>query len=165
MYRSIFGSDNAWSDELLYECAVESQIRAKPVLKGRWGTGKTAMLLLANRELTDLIRKKDGGDPRIWYLSEQALDVKMITSLKEHVGSSRQALIRALQDVWKAEIVRIACAILNRLHEHYGSPRGSHWQFVNKICRVEQSAHTIWKHIPQLFTVILGNTDREKALT
>src|SRR5689334_1302970 len=71
-FRVLFGDENAERDPLLTECAVLTKRAAstKPILTGKWGTGKTALLLLQNQTLSDRLKKINPDLERMWYLDE-----------------------------------------------------------------------------------------------
>ena len=67
-----FGNENAFDDELLYRCAVDlpSLSTRLPIIRGRWGAGKTAQLLIRNKALSDALERRDKKYKYIWYIYE-----------------------------------------------------------------------------------------------
>lgn len=74
--RSVFGNENAENDHLLNACYVAppGAKSGKPILVGRWGTGKTGYLLHTNQELEKALVSKNSRLSRIWYLDKNAID-------------------------------------------------------------------------------------------
>lgn len=165
MTQIIFGSENAENDQLLYDCYVSQpqEVTSKSILTGRWGTGKTALLLHAGRPLSTELAKINEPE-KLWYLDEYTLDLNSL--LKLQTDFDKQNLTRALEGLWKAEIVRVLCLLLSRLWVYYGSPRGDHWSFVGKVAKSEDAIRPIWKRVPDAIALILGpDKDRYKAVT
>ena len=71
--RLLFGAPDADSDLLLKDCLIEGQVGrySKPILIGRWGTGKSANLIARARRLESVLEKIDPLSKRDWYIKEQ----------------------------------------------------------------------------------------------
>ncbi len=159
MFNPIFGNDNAESDSLLYECSIRRSPSAesKPILMGRWGTGKTALLLLRNKALQQQLAYIDPRIDRDWLISEKALDIRSLHELRKDVGGSSDELKRALEELWKSEIVRIAGKLLTYLRPYYGNPQGKHWDAVSRLASAEIGNRPIWSHASAALRAILAH--------
>jgi hypothetical protein len=159
----VFGNENAENDELLEECSIEEQVTGKQIYVGRWGVGKTAVLLLTHRKLANTL-KSLGKDDRAWYIEESSLDVKALVEFQKNFSGNETLFTKALEDIWRAEIIRRAAQLLVDLSEFYGCPREEHWKYIGLAVKGWRTK-PIWKHIPEVMTVIFGNNNRTDALT
>jgi hypothetical protein len=154
----IFGSPNGETDELLSDCFVATQLdyEAKPILIGKWGLGKTAILFERNKELRKALANYGYKKKRIWYMSESSFDIAQILELRKHYSGEKYVLELALTRLWTAEITR---AIINQiaiLSEYYGSPTGKHWQFIRSIRTVEPLTRPLWKGLSDFMSVVVS---------
>lgn len=80
--RYLFGHENAWLDQFLYECFIfpTTRIFENPILAGRWSSGKTAIFLARNKSLSDFLSSIDEYKKYIWYIDEKSLDVDSLLS-------------------------------------------------------------------------------------
>ena len=162
MERLIFGNDNAEIDDLLYQCKVSVDRAPKPILTGRWGTGKTALLFLSHQPLAKALRELDQPDERPWYIEENKLEVRSLLSLRQRAGD-REVLVRSLEGIWHAEILRCICIMLSRLWVAYGSPTGSHWKTIEKIAQRGALSRSFWQRIPEIIGLLTGDATRVEA--
>lgn len=162
----VFGNENAENDELLATCYVEppSAITGRPVLTGRWGTGKTAILIHKALELERVMRGARKNPRSVWLLNESTLDLAELRGLQRLAGSTRE-LERALEHVWKAEIVRAACIQLADLWKHYGSPRNPHWEHVARLSTSPGVLEPLWKNAAKLAALVLRSDDDAGVLS
>ena len=118
-FRLTFGSENAAQDDLLEECYVAPPgvVMAKPILIGKWGAGKTGLLLHRNAQLSGLLRKKDKRRDRIWYLDETSVELQTLKHIEKICANDKHVTKRLLEDLWTSEIVRAAASVLFELHE------------------------------------------------
>lgn len=159
MERLIFGNDNAEVDDLLYQCEVSTDSAQKPILTGRWGTGKTAVLFLRHQALAKALLQPDKPNERPWYIEEKNLDVQALLSLRQK-AVDREVLVRYLERIWSAEILRSICAMLCQLWAAYGSPTGSHWQSIKKIAHTGVLNRSFWQRLPEILSLISGDEIR-----
>lgn len=172
-FRLLFGDENAERDPLLQECAVRNRrvSASKPILTGRWGTGKTAILLLQNADLSKTLKSIDDDYERLWYLDESTLDLNSLLELQSRLAPTdsgpleRDLFLRALQGVWKAEILRVFRQVLAALWNHYGQPQGPHWDFVKKADPAHRSRTALWQQLPIVLTSLLSKQDASHAVT
>jgi len=149
--RALFGDDNAVADPLLADCYVEpKQVSARPIVTGRWGIGKTAMLFHRNKELTQLLVNNDDKDKTLWYIGENAMDLSSLARLRLEFSSDAESYKRALETLWKGEIVRTLSVLLYKLASYYGSPTGEHWNYITQIGKLESGELSIWRRIPDI---------------
>lgn len=155
--KLVFGSENAESDLLLYDCKISigSVNEQKPILIGKWGTGKSAILLLSNKRLTDELQKIDPEKSRIWYMDEKSLNLKSIYDLYSEFSGNAVHFSRALEGIWKAEIVRVFCELLSILNTNYYKRTGSSWNEIDNAFKSSQSLGSIWSYIPTAVNLIL----------
>tara|TARA_R100001015_G_C4609564_1_gene164844 strand:- start:124 stop:1488 length:1365 start_codon:yes stop_codon:yes gene_type:complete len=65
------------------------------------------------------------------------------------------------QDVWRAEINRIFCKILDMLYLYYRSPEGKHWKSVRRIAASEICHDTLWINISSISKLFLNGAKGE----
>ncbi len=149
MRRKIFGNENAERDKLLETCKVSRGVtmESMPILIGRWGTGKTAILLMRHRKLEEVLKSIDPELSRIWYISEHSLDMHALVKLNTET-EDQILFTRALQNLWKGEVYRRYCNLLQALRNTYKNNQGSHWKFIEKIGNKGYLQTTIWKNVP-----------------
>jgi hypothetical protein len=165
MRDPIFGNENAELDELLFDCSVNNHTpeSQKPILTGRWGTGKSALLLLNNREMARLL-PRSADYSRIWYIDERTLDLDALRALDHEFSGDPKFVLRALEHLWKGELVRTYCQVLTRLSDKYVQTSGDHWQFVRRVATANHAHRTFWSQIPNVISAITGEISRGKAL-
>lgn len=152
----IFGNENAENDALLNKCTILSMACPynKNFITGRWGAGKTACLLIANKELNDELRCQSKKYNRIWYVDgEKDLNIPEIIRIFSSIQEKRIRL-QYFQTIWKAEIIRRILLQLGCLFNFYGSPQGSHWSWVNKLFSMKKFIDPIWINISEAINII-----------
>ncbi|MBN7825692.1 P-loop ATPase, Sll1717 family [Bowmanella dokdonensis] len=162
--RHLFGDDNAEDDCLLSECFLDrrSYKIPKPIITGRWGTGKTASIIAQCATLAELLKRH--GAEGAWYMDEHSFDIKEIIELKKLFSEDRYDLEVALQGLWKAEIIRALVIQLGALYPYYGKPQGIHWKFIVGLSRVDRVKLPIWKSIKLAVDLITSSSvDLNKA--
>ncbi|MEP3431170.1 MAG: hypothetical protein ABJN98_20975 [Roseibium sp.] len=150
--RIIFGDENARQDSNLYKCRVPlpSQAEHQPILRGRWGVGKTATFMLRHYDLSETLAGVDKKYEYIWYLDEGGLDADTIFYLNQHYGSNFSIFKRAMERLWMSEILRTHARILAVLYEHYGSPSGAHWDLVRSKDFGDRYGKSVWSRLSEM---------------
>lgn len=145
--KILLGDDNAEDDTLLNECFLhrKSNKITKPIITGKWGTGKTASIIESCRELAILLKAHDAQN--VWYMDEHSFDIREIIELKKLFSDDRYNLQVALQGLWKAEIIRAFVLQLGVLYQYYGEKKGAHWKFVCSLSTLDRVKLPIWKSI------------------
>jgi len=155
-FHLIFGSENAETDDLLYECAVDTMTRRyeSPILTGRWGTGKTAVLFLQNRTLLESLKKKGDQFKEEWYLRESSLDIEMLIRLHADMKHDKTHFRRVLEKIWFAEIVRRYSRVLSLLGDSFSTTQGAHWKRVAVLAATAPLEKSLWAQIPDVISMI-----------
>ena len=150
--RIIFGDENARQDSNLYKCRVPlpSQAEHQPILRGRWGVGKTATFMLRHHALSKRLAEVDQKYEYVWYLDEGGLDADTIFYLNQHYGANFSIFKRAMERLWMSEILRTHARILSVLYEHYGSPKGPHWDIVRSKDFGERYGKSVWSRLSEM---------------
>lgn len=150
--RIIFGDENARQDTNLYKCKVPlpSQAEHQPILRGRWGVGKTATFMLRHHHLSETLASIDKKYEYIWYLDEGGLDADTIFYLNQHYGANFSIFKRAMERLWMSEILRTHARILAVLYEHYGSPRGTHWDVIRSKEIGDRYGKSVWSRLSEM---------------
>jgi hypothetical protein len=163
--NEIFGTPNAESDPLLEECFVGSQedFGRKPILTGRWGTGKTATLFHRNIRLRHKL-KEYGCKRKQWYINESSFDIEQILALRKHYGDEKYVLELSLKKLWRAEITRAILAQLSVLWEYYGKPEGAHWVFSRGFSKTEKYVRPLWGNLADILHIISGSTSGQSSI-
>ncbi|MDX2004787.1 MAG: hypothetical protein SFU83_05865 [Meiothermus sp.] len=160
MRHLVFGNASAENDSLLYACSVRfrSPDAAKPILTGRWGTGKSALLLLDGEEVTELLQS------RVWYIKEQSLDLASLLNIERQLVNDQTFLRRTLETAWRGEIILTYCRVLSGLSTSYRNARGNHWAFIHRVAKSgTDSMQSVWTQLPTLVEFIMGK-DRGKGV-
>ncbi|HEY2092304.1 MAG TPA: hypothetical protein VGJ81_10460 [Thermoanaerobaculia bacterium] len=165
MQDPIFGNENAELDELLSECFVRinSPETQKPILTGRWGTGKSALLLLNNKQMSELL-PPEADYSRIWYIDERTLDLNALAELERQFSDDPRFVRRTLEHLWKGELIRTYCNVLSRLADKYVQNSGDHWRFVHRVASAKHAHRTLWSQIPNVIAAITGESARARAV-
>lgn len=165
--HKIFGDINAENDDLLFSCRIEkpsAQLK-KSIITGRWGSGKTAQMLLQNEYQKNLIKTIDPSKKMVWYLSERDIIKSNITELFEVYSTSIHRFESVLQGMWKAEIVRIYITLLNILKDRYSNTKGDHWKHIFKVYKGHNFFETASKHLADIASLVLNrNSDALQKL-
>ncbi len=162
-FYSIFGNENAESDDNLMDCEVIDipfRNEQKPILTGRWGTGKTASLLLDNQKLSTALRKVSNEYERIWYIDEKSLNIDALFAIQKKFGNDQYSFTKGLEQIWKAEIIRRACLVLSTLHSVYNINHSSSWDFMIKIRKKKSFLTSVWDQIPNAIDLIKPGVDQ-----
>ncbi|SPF78152.1 P-loop ATPase, Sll1717 family [Pseudoprimorskyibacter insulae] len=151
-FRQLFGNEHAAADDLLEDCYVPPPGTAvgNPILVGRWGTGKTGLLLHRNAKLSRVLRDIDPNSDRIWYLDETGIQLQTLQRVQELCNADEHLVKRVLEDLWKSEILRCAVASLYHLYDFYGRPTGPHWDEVIGVFG-KTTTSSVWEWVPALF--------------
>lgn len=152
----LFGNDSAEDDDLLLECEVDQSVElsARPVVTGRWGTGKSASLILGTKTLSEALRGVDSEFDRIWLIDERSIDSKALVA---HFGRQSDARLFAaqLRQLWKGEILRRMSLILATLREqNYRSLSGDHWTYVMKAKQSSSFWSSLWSQLPNIAKIL-----------
>lgn len=164
MFRQIFGNENAATDDLLEECYVAPPgvVLEKPILIGKWGTGKTGLLLHRNSGLSRLLRAKSEDSQRIWYLDETGVQLQTLKHIERECGEDRHLTKRVLEDLWRSEIIRTCASIIHELRDHYGNRKDRHWVEFDKIFS-KTTKKTVWDLIPSAIGAVASKERAEGA--
>ena len=139
----LLGPDGAQDDPNLFEYFVEEQSKFnKSILVGRWGTGKTSLLLWRTRHLEKLFRENSRTESRPWYIEEEDLNIVEISNAFEAHSGSTSRRYKIFKEMWESEIYLRAITILCNIHSfHKDKLCENSWNFL--------SAKQIHKKIPQ----------------
>ena len=168
-FHVIFGSENAETDELLYECAVEDVVEryTRPILTGRWGMGKTGVLLLQNKHLTDFLEKRVGKlNSREWYLRERALDIELLLQLQMKYENDAY-FRRVLEKIWFAEILRIYSRVILLILDENKKNEDGHWGKLWKLKKAGDISKSLWKQavvVGNLLSKVIHGTEIDNSL-
>lgn len=158
----LFGDERAEYDyKRLSDCYVpEIELGEKIkneeeiILTGKWGTGKTACMLMAHQDLDKLLYKMGGTVNRIWYLDQNCLDISALIELKNKMSDDSSKIIRVMEKIWYAEIIRTEAQILSKLKNYYDYSSKSHWKEIIKISYLFDKYNFFWKSIDSLLDII-----------
>ena len=169
MSGPLFGAPSADNDLLLEHCTVEDQIRRylNPIIVGRWGTGKTAILMSKANNLEKILSEVDRFSKRDWYIREQDLQPESIFELQRRFSQSKNSFNITLQKIWKSEILRRIVRILNTLRQYYKDKpftNETHWATVRAISVSEGAAESLWSCVENVISVIFPSEDRRQSV-
>jgi hypothetical protein len=161
----LLGNENAELDNLLLDCKVDCQEHdgiEKNIIIGRWGTGKTAYMLLRGETQEKKLEEISSDARSYWYLTEASLNADQLGRAKSGLNNPKR-FARYLEHIWEAEILRRTIVILNTLNSKWEF-RGSDWELIANIAKREYIADSVWHHIPSVF-LILSRLDLDQKPT
>lgn len=160
----VFGNESAERDDLLYSCGVPVVPNVKPILTGRWGAGKSAILVLENKQLTTALESLAGPRHRFdWYVREDSFNVRSLITLHEKYAREPRWLIKSFEEIWQAEIVRTACALLHGLRKRIARHTGSHWNSIAKVGKGSTMRTSVWQNLPEVIRLLFDSSERADA--
>jgi hypothetical protein len=150
-FHKIFGDINAENDDLLFACKVKKVNIdfTKPIITGRWGSGKTAQMLLQNETQIAFLKSINKDYARIWYLSERDILQDSIINLYSNHKDDLYTFESVLSNMWKAEIIRIYTILLNAYLVKYEGKinlNSPHWKEIIKINKAINITETSSKY-------------------
>jgi hypothetical protein len=166
MYENLFGNDDGANDPLLFDCFVApGPVEHMPIVVGRWGAGKTSILIHRNDRLANALRVSAPNNPdadRLWYLPESSTDHHVIHQIRKLYSDDPHGLKKAFEMLWRSEILNCAAKTLNTLYNFYGSPDGEHW---TELVRISERGEfgSIWTTVSSILRVALPDS-RHSAL-
>lgn len=165
MAHQIFGNSAAEHDELLHDCWVDhaSPVAKRPILMGRWGTGKSAFVFTDGYQLSQSLEELKPGSGRAWYIGEERFDIQALQTLKTAMAGDQALLVRSLEAAWRAEIVRTYCAVLSLMAKTYSTTTGEHWKFVRGLAASDLGVKGVWQHVGHIVGIITGDPERVHA--
>lgn len=163
-FRQLFGTENAATDDLLEECYVPPPhgVFDRPILVGKWGTGKTGLLLHRNAALTRALRGTDRSRDRLWYVDETGIQLQTLKQIQRLCGNDEHSIKRFLEDIWRSEILRTTAQVLVQLKDFYKTANSEHWKKLTAKYKDDHKS-TVWETISALARVLLPG-DKEIAL-
>ena len=168
MQDPLFGAPSADNDHLLTKCLLEHQVEQyqNPIIVGRWGTGKSAILISKARRLEELLADVDKFGKRDWYIREQDLQPESIFELQHRFVESKNAFDITLQKIWKSEIIRRVIIILSRIKKYYQGRtklEGASWKMIEAFAIKEQTHDSLWSCVENVISVIFPDDNRRDA--
>ncbi len=168
----LFGAPSADHDRLLKQCTVDSQIDRylNPIITGRWGTGKSAILITRAKKLEQVLTAVDESFAREWYIREQDLNTTSIFALQKQFAETKGAFINTLQDIWKSEIIRRTTVILAKLRMYYSGQQGydfvklPHWRIIDSFVTKHLKMESLWQSVENVLIVLFPGSDRKEAI-
>jgi len=146
----IFGDDNAIYDLLLKNCYVKHDVdlESKPIIVGKWGAGKSAILLHTVGKLSEILNEAITNDP-VWYIGETAIDKEDISNIRLF-SQDYEGLKAIFEKIWRCEIIRRELILLDNLRSFYNDSTGSHWDYVSYMGGRERNLPTYWHRYPSI---------------
>lgn len=158
--RTVFGNEKAEIDDLLYPCRVDAITcpSGRRIVTGRWGTGKTACVLLKFRNITSALKARNPhSDGLDWYIDESSLNADQ---LFEAFSGEKGHFQRDIERVWQAQIIGRAMQVLSQLCPEGTQFSGSHWDYVRRAAATVELKESLFNHLPRLLGAI-AKMDRE----
>ena len=132
-----------------------SALKQKPIITGRWGTGKTATLLLRHHSLSKALETATGTNEELWYIDEKGLYPEVLLHTVSHESDDKSVDFH-LRTLWMSEIYRRTAHILAILIDDYGPHSGDHWAFISRIRR--SAKQSVWQSLLQALNIITNPT-------
>jgi len=162
----LFGAPDADSDLLLKDCLVEGQVGrySKPILIGRWGTGKSANLISRARQLENILEEVDPLSKRAWYIKEQHISTNALFELhKQHSEASSEGyFISQIQEVWKSEIKQRVIRVLILLSESKKidiDRNTEYWKAVRSFHKNEFVLESMWGCVNDILSIVFNQSN------
>ena len=155
--RIIFGNDNAEHDEMLFKCKIihdDFMPYQHRIIVGKWGTGKSAQLLITASQLAkkDISVKELNDSP--WYFREKDLNFSKLSNISLDYSSNMRKFRKILEQIWYAEILRRAIVQLDDILNYNNKLTGEHWGFIKRYMKNKLFLNTLWKLLPEITAVI-----------
>lgn len=163
-FHRIFGDINAENDDLLFQCKVKkvSSEFLKDIITGRWGSGKTAQMLLQNEKQMIYLKEIDEKYEMIWYLSERDILQENIIELFELYSTNIYKFESVVKNMWKAEIIRIYVVLLNLYLTSYNiDSTKEHWVEIQKIEKKHNFIESTSKYLGIISKLIFNERKHE----
>jgi hypothetical protein len=161
----LLGNDNAENDELLFTCRIEREDIQDDsrILIGRWGTGKTAYILLKNHSQSEQLKKDHGIEfQHVWFLNESTINHKSLLSLRNQYDD-KATVIKAIEELWKLEILRTYSMVLTHLKNNFSKTDGKHWKNIAAFTKIGKSEPRVWDIVPEVIKAITSGVDDDDA--
>ncbi len=162
----LLGPDGAQDDPNLFEYFLEEQnIFSKPILVGRWGTGKTSLLLRRTKALALVLADTQAGRNAPWYIEESDLNVIDIIDQFEE-SNSKTKVRKIFTEIWETEIYVRVISILLSLKEVYGEVLVRDcWKSIARKNIHEQLPNGVWKNAKLILGVLSSDKRYEKLMS
>lgn len=157
----MLGTNQAQDDVNLFDYFIDEQEQFdKPIVVGRWGTGKTSLLLKRTQEISGYLNDESNPFERPWYIEEEDLSIAKISEIYERNNSSRPKVYAIFSEMWESEIYYRTSVMLHRIwekeHKRLKSPA---WKQIRANKALEILPEGVWKNA-RLILELLTNTDR-----
>ncbi len=153
----LLGHASAELDPILLKCSVQNHypFEDKHILTGRWGIGKSAILILKNKRIVEILESvcPEDEDKRkyrlCWYIGEDALEHEILKIIEDEFKDVNQEfLISAFEKLWSLEIFRTYLITLSRLNKNYYGYVSAHWKEIESITVSSKfTLKNIWKDL------------------
>ena len=157
----ILGTNQAQDDDHLFDYFIKEQEQFdRPIIVGRWGTGKTSLLLRRTQEISNYLSDSVDKFEKPWYIEEEDLNIAKISEVYDANKLSRPRVYAVLAEMWESEIFFRATVMLqktwNKERNRLNSPS---WDHISSSVIQQTLPDGVWKNARLIFD-LLSNTDR-----
>lgn len=158
---NILGTNQAQDDYHLFDYFIDEQVEFnRPIVVGRWGTGKTSLLLKRTQSISNFLHDDTNPFETPWYIEEEDLNIARISEIYQDNQSSKPRTYAIFSEMWESEIFFRATIMLKRIwdkeSEQLKSPA---WKHIRANRALETLPEGVWKNARLIFE-LLSNTDR-----
>lgn len=163
---ALLGPNQAQDDEHLFHYFIEEQGEFdRPIVVGRWGTGKTSLLLHRTQEVKDFFRGTPLEEEEPWYIEEEDLNVLHIAKQHTEHKSDAVTLFALFGDMWEAEINLRVIRMLSTAHKVLlNKLQAPSWSVINSKNIGEVLPDGVWQSTKLILTLITGRERYAQAM-
>lgn len=115
---ALLGPNMAQDDENLESYFIKDQMKfSDPIVTGRWGTGKTSIIVQRVSEIRKFLEAKGAGAKRWWYLEEKNLNLSGIKEISNSPDLRKTNEHGEIVQLWLAEIRFRVLVMLQLIYE------------------------------------------------
>jgi hypothetical protein len=157
----ILGTNQAQDDEHLLDYFIEEQEEFdRPIIVGRWGTGKTSLLLKRTQNIRNYLFDESNPFDTPWYIEEEDLNIAKISEIYEENQSSRPRTYAVFSEMWESEIWFRAIVMLKEIwRKDKARLKSPSWNHIGKSKTTEMLPEGVWRNARLVFD-LLSKTDR-----
>lgn len=145
----ILGPDSAQRDVNLFDYIVSAQTEVgEPILIGRWGTGKTAILISRCNELLEYFGKdaeEHFRNSNICLIEENDINAIMVSDELIRAGRTEVERRFIFEAMWQIEILRRVVLMLVLIKKKEGRRlSGDHWATITRDNGLNTIVSNVW---------------------
>lgn len=129
----VLGTNQSQDDINLFDVFVDEQNNMdQPIIVGRWGTGKTSLLLKRAEPLSRLLIDGGNSHNRPWFIDESDIRLDFLLAEIQDHQVDRNTLNIAISELWEGEIILRVIWTLQLIWKKFaGELQSESWDFIS----------------------------------